>query len=186
MSRNKYPFYHSYSRFIRGEEYKKYRPTLDEVAKKILSNPVCYLTGELIDFSNAGSYHFDHIIPKSKGGKSSLENLGLTIKDANFAKGNLTIKELLALCKKILRNFKKKGKKMNKSTSQTVNWSAAIETDATALVKFALGSMPKNEFYERFTYTDVGGSIRNMLRTQGTAKSRQLVRRALRRHNVSL
>ena len=66
------------------------------------SNPHCYLTGRPIDLLKPKSYHCDHIIPVSKGGLASLDNLALACKDANIAKGNLSIDDFISLCKEIL------------------------------------------------------------------------------------
>jgi CRISPR/Cas system Type II protein with McrA/HNH and RuvC-like nuclease domain len=77
---------------------------LDEVKKKLGDNPICYLTGESIDISDMKKYSLDHIIPLSKGGKSTLKNLGLTTKEANQAKSDLTKEEFLSLCVKVLQH----------------------------------------------------------------------------------
>lgn len=78
--------------------------TYDEVLQKVLDNPYCYLTGRKIEIENTKSYHFDHIIPISKGGGSALDNLGLTCKDANQAKHALSVDEFLVLCKEVLEH----------------------------------------------------------------------------------
>lgn len=78
--------------------------TLEDVLKKIDGNHTCYLTGEKIDINNSPSFAFDHIIPSSKGGSNTLDNLGLTSCIANTMKNNLTVDELLYYCKKILEN----------------------------------------------------------------------------------
>lgn len=76
--------------------------------KNVLShfgkNPKCYLTGRKIDLTKTSSYHFDHIIPRTKGGENTLENLGLLCKDANIAKYNKTSEEFISLCREILEN----------------------------------------------------------------------------------
>ena len=77
--------------------------TLKELKNKIGTNPKCYLTGESIDLSNPSDYSLDHIIPVSKGGESSLSNLGIIKSDINQAKYNLTPEEFLSLCKRVLR-----------------------------------------------------------------------------------
>lgn len=69
---------------------------------KIIENPYCYLTGEKIDLYLSNSYNLDHIIPASKGGDNSIENMGLCLKQANMAKSDLTKEELINLCKKII------------------------------------------------------------------------------------
>lgn len=73
-----------------------------EFFDKITSNPVCYLTGRNIDLLSPKTYQCDHIMPVCKGGQSVLENLGLTCKEANLAKNELTLEEFLNLCKEIL------------------------------------------------------------------------------------
>lgn len=77
-------------------------PTLDEVKNKIGENPKCYLTGEQIDLSQPKTYQFDHIIPTSRGGDNSLNNLGICTKLANRAKTDMTPEELIDFCKKVL------------------------------------------------------------------------------------
>lgn len=83
--------------------------SISEALTKFGDSPKCYLTGDLtgdlIDLSDSSSFNFDHIVPKSKGGLSTLDNLGLTTRDANHAKTDLTLEEFLNLCEKVLRNF---------------------------------------------------------------------------------
>lgn len=85
--------------------------TKEMVFNKITENPICYLTGKNIALEDTSSYHFDHIIPVCKGGKGSLDNLGLASKDANMSKGGLLLEEYLALCKEVLEH---NGYKVNK------------------------------------------------------------------------
>lgn len=63
----------------------------------------CYLTGTPIDLEK-DDYCFDHIIPVSKGGTNDLNNLGITIPAANYAKNNLTVDEFINLCKLVLEH----------------------------------------------------------------------------------
>lgn len=81
--------------------------TTKDVIKKIGQNPVCYLTGEKIDLNKPHTFQFDHIIPTSKGGTNDLENLNICIKEANFAKGDMSVDELKCLCEKILKHLSK-------------------------------------------------------------------------------
>ena len=67
-------------------------------------NNKCYLSGRDIDLDNASSFHFDHIVPKSKGGTHDLDNLGLCVPEANVAKGELSVDEFIALCKDVLEH----------------------------------------------------------------------------------
>ena len=75
----------------------------------------CYLTGRPIDLKIDKNYHFDHIVSISKGGNSSLDNLGIACREANLAKSNLSVEELLGLCKEILEF---NGYEVNKISSQ--------------------------------------------------------------------
>lgn len=89
-------------------EKSKYDPskenlfTVEEVISKIGDNPICYLTGNKIDLADSKSYSFDHIIPISKGGLNTLENLELITVDINKMKHNLSLEDFLNNCKKIL------------------------------------------------------------------------------------
>ena len=73
-----------------------------DVINKIGDHPICYLTGEPIDLDKPESYNLDHITPTAKGGTNDLNNLGVCLKDANQAKGQLNVDELYILCEKIL------------------------------------------------------------------------------------
>lgn len=76
--------------------------TWEDILKKFKDNPTCYLSGRKIDFNSPKSYSFDHIIAYSKGGESTLENLGITCREANMAKSDLSVEDLIKLCKDIL------------------------------------------------------------------------------------
>ena len=77
------------------DSIKEYLETIDK----------CYLSGRPIDIKDNNSYQFDHIIPRSKGGEDTFENLGVTTREANQSKSDLTIEEYLQLCKDVLENF---------------------------------------------------------------------------------
>lgn len=83
-------------------ESRNYDFTYEDVVQKLTLEPICYLTGKPIDILDTKSYHFDHIVPITKGGDYSLENLAICTKEANIAKSNLSKEELLELCKDIL------------------------------------------------------------------------------------
>jgi 5-methylcytosine-specific restriction endonuclease McrA len=80
-----------------------------DVINHIGEKPICYLTGLPINLNKPETYHLDHIIPTSKGGTNDLSNLGICLKEANYAKGELSLLELYDLCEKIL-SFKSKKK----------------------------------------------------------------------------
>lgn len=67
-------------------------------------HPFCYLTGRPIDLMAPSTWHCDHIVPVSKGGDNSLDNLGLTCKEANLAKANLSLEDFLSLCIEVLKH----------------------------------------------------------------------------------
>ena len=91
-----------FSRIKYGRKAESQKFTQEELLLKIGNNPKCYLSGRSIDLSQTRSYEFDHITPISKGGGNTIDNLGLTCSEANQAKSNLSIEELLSLCKDIL------------------------------------------------------------------------------------
>lgn len=74
-----------------------------DVLKKYNDSTIvtCYLTGDVIDLTK-DNFAFDHIIPLSKGGTSTLDNLGITTYEANAAKSDKTEEEFVELCKKVL------------------------------------------------------------------------------------
>lgn len=74
---------------------------LNEVLEKFGKETVCYLSGEKINLYE-NNYNFDHIIPTSRGGKNSLDNLGITHQIVNAMKSDLLIDEFLEWCIKIL------------------------------------------------------------------------------------
>lgn len=77
---------------------------LEQIIEKLGNNPRCYLTGEIIDINRPDTYEFDHIIPVSRGGDNSLDNLQICTKKANRAKGNLLPEEFINLCKSVVSN----------------------------------------------------------------------------------
>lgn len=91
------------SSFKRVDKNIELNFTSKELLDKLGEYPVCYLSGIAIDLKE-DTYSFDHILPVSKGGDNSLENLGLTLSHINQMKSDLTVEELLYWCKIILKN----------------------------------------------------------------------------------
>lgn len=70
--------------------------TADNLQRIWERNPgVCALTGRPLNLMDA---HLDHIIPRSRGGANSPENLRWVCAEANTAKGNLLDSEFSTLC----------------------------------------------------------------------------------------
>ena len=76
--------------------------TYKDVIDKFGENTICYLTGRPIDLKQPRTYTFDHKVPASKGGDNTLENLGIACREANSAKADLLLPELLKLCEDML------------------------------------------------------------------------------------
>ncbi len=89
---------------VKNMKYNKPTFTAEDVYQKFGTNPICYLTGEDIDLNRPRTYHFDHIIPKSRGGSNNIDNLGIATKQANQSKFDMTHDEYLELCKRVLRH----------------------------------------------------------------------------------
>jgi len=66
----------------------------------------CYLTNDLIPIAKI---EIDHRVPVSRGGSYSLDNLGITSKRINAAKGNRTEQEFKALLE-VIAGFHDGGK----------------------------------------------------------------------------
>ena len=72
--------------------------TYDEVIDHIKDYENCYLTGRPIDVNDCSTFHFDHIIPRSRGGSNDLDNLGVVTPEANYAKRDLPLEDFIELC----------------------------------------------------------------------------------------
>lgn len=82
--------------------------TLNQFFEKFGRYPKCYLTGKVVDLFEKRECEFDHIVSVSNGGDNSLENLGITVPEANFAKGKLSVEEFYKLCKKVVEVYESK------------------------------------------------------------------------------
>jgi len=97
--------YHKIRRFFRDRKTNQVNDvtfTVQDIINKFGENPVCYLTGTPINIYQPRTYQFDHIVPISRGGDNSIENLGICTKLANLAKTNMTHQEFIQLCKQVV------------------------------------------------------------------------------------
>lgn len=74
-----------------------------DVLKFYTENTNCYLSGVDINLFK-GEYSFDHIIPVSKGGKNTFDNLGIAHSVVNQMKSDLSVDELIIWCVRILEH----------------------------------------------------------------------------------
>lgn len=80
--------------------------SLKDIIEKFGEHPKCYLTGVEIDIYKPKTYQFDHIIPRTRGGQNTLDNMGICTKEANLAKRDMTPDEFINLCKMVVENHK--------------------------------------------------------------------------------
>ena len=83
-------------------DFMKPNITLEDLINKFGENPKCYLTGQDIDIFQPRTYSFDHVIPKSRGGQNTLNNLQICTKQINMSKTDMTPDEFLNMCKTVL------------------------------------------------------------------------------------
>lgn len=62
----------------------------------------CAYTGDELTPENTG---VDHVVPVSRGGSHGADNLALVVQAVNSAKGSMTIKEFVTMCRKVVRVF---------------------------------------------------------------------------------
>ena len=65
---------------------------------------ICRYTAKILDWTRPAEYQYDHIIPRSRGGENTLENLQIISKEANQAKGDMTHEEFVNFIKLVNSN----------------------------------------------------------------------------------
>ena len=68
---------------------------------KVNFNNKCYISGRDLP-DDFGKIDLDHIYPESRGGSNHISNMGPTLKQANAMKSDMTMGELLEMCKDTL------------------------------------------------------------------------------------
>ena len=74
----------------------------DDIIAKFGERPKCHFTGRDIDIYATSTYHFDHLIPVSRGGRNTLDNLAICCKDVNLAKRDMTSDEFINMCRQVV------------------------------------------------------------------------------------
>lgn len=79
----RFTYHKELNEYLEGKQITKRK----NLTKRLLeaNNYICALCGEPTTLKES---NIDHIIPKSKGGSDSIENLQATHKVCNFKKGN--------------------------------------------------------------------------------------------------
>lgn len=73
-----------------------------DVIEKFGWETTCYITGRRINLREPKTYQFDHMVPASKGGSDTIDNLGICCRNANQAKHDMLFDDFLQLCKEVL------------------------------------------------------------------------------------
>ncbi len=102
-NRNKLNPYRPISDKLRTFTCRETTIPLPDFFDRFGKNPTCGLTGRPLDLFNYASYQLDHIIPKSRGGEKSIDNMQLACKPANEAKASMLLCEFLGLCQNVMR-----------------------------------------------------------------------------------
>jgi|TARA_R100000482_G_C5113305_1_gene141682 5-methylcytosine-specific restriction endonuclease McrA len=73
-----------------------------DVYRKYGDHFPCALTGRPLNFKDPDTYEYDHILPTSRGGENTLDNMQIVCPEVNRAKQNLTDQEFIDLCKEVV------------------------------------------------------------------------------------
>lgn len=81
---------------------KKMAFNYKDVYKKYGDVFPCALTGRPLNFNEPHTYEYDHVMPHSRGGDNTIDNLQILCPEANQAKGMMTDPEFINLCKEVI------------------------------------------------------------------------------------
>lgn len=97
---------------LRGRYYNLFKHprisppfTYKQFLQLLEDHPRCYLTGKSINYEDMPAWSIDHVVPQSRGGATTLDNLRPVCSIANRVKTNLTLSELLEMCASINKNL---------------------------------------------------------------------------------
>lgn len=98
-------FNHAFKRLAKGLKHRDKNSTVTKfdiwkIAKR--QKLKCVLTGRKLTNANISP---DHIIPLSKGGNTTPENIRLVIKEVNLCRQAMTDEEFLDMCKSVVNHF---------------------------------------------------------------------------------
>jgi 5-methylcytosine-specific restriction endonuclease McrA len=78
--------------------------TPEQVIQKFGPNPICYLTGKRVNYQDGKTYHLDHRVARSRGGKSDLDNMEIACPLVNQAKSSMSLEDFIELCELVAAN----------------------------------------------------------------------------------
>ncbi len=78
---------------------------VERVLEKFGPSPKCYLTGIPLDLTNGQTFELEHIIPRTKGGLSTLDNMQFANPMANRMKHNFDLGEFIRVCHLVARKW---------------------------------------------------------------------------------
>ncbi len=91
----KYPVLNNKIAGFQSRGYKVYPFSIIDVIDRFGENPICYLSGEELDYNDKDSYRLDHVIPVARGGSNGIENMGILSHKMNVRKNATLLIDLL-------------------------------------------------------------------------------------------
>jgi 5-methylcytosine-specific restriction endonuclease McrA len=84
--------------------YKTDNATVNDVTKRYIQTETCNYCKR--GFTEDNPKWLDHVNPRSLGGTNKSDNIEIVCKECNLSKAGLSLEAWIALCKRIVENFK--------------------------------------------------------------------------------